>query len=96
MIHQVIDPLSLTLYVDIYLDTYTHRVWKRNKEYFSIVIKEEKNSDFKPVKLSLKIDLVSHPTCAETLVKIHTHTKKVIQDTRGIFFEKKKKKKKQN
>ena len=33
-------------------------------------VQEKENSEFKPVKLRLKIDLVSYPVRAEGLVKI--------------------------
>ena len=32
-------------------------------------VKKKGNSEFKPVKLHLKIDLVSHPDSAEELIK---------------------------
>ena len=35
---------------------------------------KKENSDLKPVVFHLKIDLVSHPTCAEGLVNIYIST----------------------
>ena len=37
------------------------------------LVKEKENSEFKPVKLRLKIDHVSYPARAEGLVNIYTH-----------------------
>ena len=36
------------------------------------LVKQKENSEFKPVKLRLKIDLVSYPARAEGLVNINT------------------------
>ena len=36
------------------------------------LVLEKENSEFKPVKLRLKIDLVSYPGWAESLVNIYT------------------------
>ena len=38
------------------------------------LVKEKENSEFKPVKLRLKIDLVSYPARAEGLVNKGSHT----------------------
>ena len=37
------------------------------------LVEEKENSEFKPVKLRLEIDLVSYPARAEGLVNIYKH-----------------------
>ena len=37
------------------------------------LVKEKENSQFKPVKLRLKIDLVSYPARAEVLVNMNIY-----------------------
>ena len=43
------------------------------------LVEEKENSEFKPVKLRLKIDLVSYPARAEGLVNMVYHVTKAVQ-----------------
>ena len=58
------------------------------------LVEEKENSKFKPVKLLLKIDLVSYPARAEGLVNMikkmeiskHVKIKELVSEVRNLYF----------